>query len=46
VKDDCVARIIFWDACGQFVLETFGAEIPLGIVEEFIAEAKAKIKTG
>jgi len=46
VEKHRVARIIFWDACGQFVLETFGSEIPLNIVEEFIAETKTKIKTG
>jgi|GEM_PF-1704373 len=45
-KKECVAKIIFWDACGQFVMETFSTEIPLNIVEEFIAETKAKIKIG
>jgi len=39
-----VARIIFWDASGQFFLETFNVELPLEIVEELIAEAKATIK--
>ena len=43
---DCVARILFWDASGQFVLETFNnIELPLDIVEELIAEAKDVIKT-
>jgi hypothetical protein len=43
-KNDCIAKIIFWDACGQFSMNTFGAEIPLEILEELIAEAKKTIK--
>jgi len=38
------ARILFWDACGQFVLETLGTDVPLEIIEDLIAEAKSKIK--
>ena len=38
------AEIVFWDTCGQFVLQTFGKEVPLEIIEELIAEAKEKIK--
>ena len=40
-----VARIVFWDAAGEFVLETFGGDVPLTIMEELIAEAKRTIKT-
>lgn len=40
----CVARILFWDASGQFSVETLGTDVPLGILEELIAEAKASIK--
>jgi hypothetical protein len=43
---ECIAKIIFWDACGQFSVETFGAEIPLEILEEFIVETRKTIKTG
>lgn len=39
-----VARIVFWDAEGQFVLETSNNELPLDIVEEFINEARTMIK--
>ena len=35
-----VARIVFWDAAGQFFFETFNGELPLEIVEELITEAK------
>ena len=47
VKDkvDRVARILFWDASGQFYFNAYNAEIPLVIVEELIIEAKAIIKT-
>jgi hypothetical protein len=40
-----VARVIFWDGDGQFYFEAFGAEIPLSIAEDLIAEAKAEIRT-
>lgn len=39
-----VGRVVFWDADGQFALEMSVAELPLGIVEELIAEAKHVIK--
>lgn len=41
----CVARLLFWDASGQFFFETFKTDIPLSIVEELIAEAKTVVKT-
>jgi hypothetical protein len=41
-----VARVVFWDAYGDFFLETFGAQIPVVIAQELVAEAKATIKTG
>jgi hypothetical protein len=44
-KSDRVARILFWDSCGQFAVETLGTDVPLEILEELIAEAKGSIKT-
>lgn len=44
-KNERVARILFWDASGQFYFETFNTDLPLMIVEEFIAEAKELIVT-
>lgn len=38
------ARIVFWDAEGQFAFEMHAKEIPLSIVEEFIVEAKEMIR--
>jgi hypothetical protein len=40
-----VARVVFWDAEGQFALELPLGELPLEIVEALIAEAKASIST-
>jgi len=40
-----VAAVIFWDASGQFFVETFGTDVHLEILEELIAEAKASIKS-
>ncbi len=40
---DRVANIIFWDASGQFFVQTFGTDLPLAVLEELIAEAKATI---
>lgn len=45
-KSDMVARVVFWDASGQFYLEATTDELPLVIVEELIAEAKDQIRTG
>jgi len=42
-KTEQVARIIFWDAMGQFFIETLGVDLPLAIVEELIAEAKVVV---
>ena len=42
---EAVARILFWDAEGQFALEMNAAELPLVIVEELIAEAKSSVRT-
>jgi hypothetical protein len=39
-----VARVVFWDAVGDFFLETFNTEIPVQLAEDLIAEAKATIK--
>tara|TARA_R110002072_G_scaffold298744_1_gene473134 strand:- start:2450 stop:2686 length:237 start_codon:yes stop_codon:yes gene_type:complete len=39
-----VARVVFWDAMGQFVLDATSAELPLEIVEELFSEARDKIR--
>jgi len=39
-----VARIVFWDASGQFFFETLNVDIPLEIAEELISEARRTIK--
>ena len=38
-----VATVIYWDAMGQFFVETFG-DVPLDILEELIQESKAAIR--
>jgi hypothetical protein len=45
-KNERVATVIFWDACGQFFVETLGADVPLEIIEALIAETKTVVKTG
>jgi hypothetical protein len=37
------AEVIFWDAIGQYVVQTFG-EVPLTVLERAIAEAKGRVK--
>lgn len=39
-----VARIVYWDAAGQFYLDSVQTELPLDIVAELIAEARATIR--
>jgi hypothetical protein len=41
-----VARVVFWDAEGQFSIETFGADIPVDLAEDLVAEAKSVIRVG
>ena len=42
-----VGQTIYWDATGGFTFGTFNGEIvPVEVVEEAIAEAREKIKTG
>ena len=38
-----VAQVLYWDAAGQFYLQTFDAEIPIEIAEALIAETKAAV---
>ena len=40
-----VARVVYWDADGQFTLELVVPELPLRIVEMLINEAKGTIRT-
>ena len=44
-KRDRVASVLYWDAVGQFFIETFNADVPVEIIEELIAEARSSIKT-
>lgn len=44
-QKDRVARIVFWDATGQFSIETCGTDIPLEILESLIVEVKESVKT-
>lgn len=39
-----VAAVTYWDAIGQFSVETIGGEIPLAVMEAAIQEARSKIK--
>ncbi len=38
------AEVVFWDAAGQYFLETLNGDVPLDIIEALIAEAKDTIK--
>lgn len=39
-----VAEVVYSDGVGQYFLETFGGDVPLDVLEEFIAEAKDLIR--
>lgn len=34
-----VATVIYWDAAGQFYVETFGGDLPLEVIKKVAAEA-------
>jgi hypothetical protein len=38
-REDRVATVLYWDAMGQFFVETFG-DVPLRVMELLIEEAK------
>ena len=38
-----VARLIFWDAAGQFSVETFDTDVPLYVLERLIEEARQEM---
>lgn len=38
------AEVVFWDADGQFFLETFNGDVPLAVIEALITEAKDQIR--
>jgi hypothetical protein len=40
-----VGRITYWDAMGDFCVETFSTDVPLVVFEKLIAEAREVIKT-
>lgn len=43
-RSEQAARVVFWDAEGQFSLEMLVPALPLVIVEDLIKEAKATIR--
>jgi len=38
-----VARAVFWDAEGQYAIETTDGEVPLVVMEQLIAEVRAVV---
>jgi hypothetical protein len=40
--EDRIATVLFWDATGQFFVETFG-DVPLVVLEALIEEARSTI---
>ena len=38
-----VAQVVFWDAAGQFFIETFGTDIPVAVAERLIAEVRSAL---
>jgi len=43
-QEGIAAEVMFWEAMGQFFLQTFDCDVPVTIVELLIAEAKERIK--
>lgn len=39
-----VAQVVYWDASGQFTVQTFGTDVAVEIVEELIVETKSSIR--
>lgn len=43
-KNELAAKIIYWDAAGDFSLEIPVSELPLPIIEDLIREARELVK--
>lgn len=43
-KATVAAEVIFWDAVGQYFVQTFNGDVPVEIIEAVIAEAKERVK--
>lgn len=39
-----VAQVLFWDASGQFFVQTFDRDVPVEILEAVIAEARERVR--
>jgi hypothetical protein len=39
-----VARVIYWDAYGQYFVETCGSDVPLTVLEAAIHDVKARVR--
>jgi len=44
-KKERIASVLFWDASGQFFVQTFGTDVPVQLIEKLIADAKNRVKT-
>jgi hypothetical protein len=44
-QNEMVARVVFWDAEGQFSLEMLVRELPVSIIDWLIREAQTAIQT-
>jgi hypothetical protein len=42
--DEAAAKLIFWDAAGEFFFEMTVSDLPLPILEDLIKEARELIK--
>ena len=42
-KTTVAAEVIFWDAAGQYFVQTFNGDVPVEIIEAVIAEAKERV---
>lgn len=38
-----VAKLTFWDATGQYWLETLGAELPLGVIDKLVTATRSLV---
>lgn len=42
-KTEVAAEVIFWDAAGQYFIQTFNGDVPVTILEAVIAETKKRV---
>lgn len=43
-KSAVAAQVVYWDAAGQYAVQTYDGDVPVEIIEALIAETKQQVQ--